>query len=145
MKQEQCNSINNSNVQNICSPMKRKMAPQIVHNMERDLDDLALLAQFPRQRLLAETLGNQTILVERRDNGLLTAKIFVVVVASLADISDLDIRQCSGTILVHQLVEKHRVQSVCLFAKGLLSAEDFSDGVGSGNDGVGNAAGRQFG
>lgn len=94
---------------------------------------------------LAQALCDQTILVERRDNKLLAAKIFIVVMTGLANIENLDVRQLSGTVLVHKLMEKHRCQSSSLFVKCLLCAEDITRGGGRGDDVVRNMLRHQFG
>ena len=113
--------------------------------MKRGLGiQLGLLSLLPRRGFLTQALGDQTILVQGRNNGLLAAKIFIVIVASLADVRNLDSRQFSDTVLVHKLMEKHRGQSGSLFAKCLLCAEDISGGSGRGDDVVRNVLRHQF-
>ena len=107
---------------------------------------LGLLSLLPGWRLfLTQALGDQAILVERRNNSLLAAKILIVVMAGLADIENLNVRQFSSAVLVHKLVEEHRSQSGSLFAKCLLCAEDISGGGGRGDDVVRNVLRHQFG
>lgn len=114
--------------------------------MKRGLGiQLGLLSLLPGRVFLTQALGDQTILVQGRNNSLLAAKIFIVIVASLAGVKDLDVRQLSGTILVHDLMEKHRRQSGSLFAKCLLCAEGISGGSGRGDDVVRNVLRHQFG
>ena len=92
----------------------------------------------------AQALVDQTTLVESGNDSLLAAEIFIVVLASLADVENLNVRQSSGAVLVHKLMEKHRCQFSILFAKFLMSVEGLSDSGGR-DDAVGNVLRGQFG